>query len=52
MKVLAPYQEPMIEGDVNYKVFNGEYTYQQPYFSIEELINKQTIKINGGLIVV
>ena len=48
MKDIAPYQTPMIEGDINYKVFNGNVEYQQPYFEIDEVVSNNSIRISGG----
>ncbi|RNC86717.1 MAG: caspase family protein [Winogradskyella sp.] len=48
MNVISPKQNPTIEGDVNYKIFKGEYVKQQPYFSVNRVARPDIIKINGG----
>jgi len=48
MEEIAPHQTPMIEGDINYKVFNGEVVEQEFYYEIEKVIDTDKIQINGG----
>lgn len=49
MNVIAPRQRPTIEGDIDYKLFNGEYVSQQTYFDIVSMSNGNSIlNINGG----
>lgn len=48
MNVITPNQNPTIEGDVNYKLFNGEYVKQQSYFEVTKISNPQNIEINAG----
>ena len=48
MNVISPKQSPTIEGDVNYKLFKGEYVKQQPYFTVSRVARPDIIKINGG----
>jgi len=48
MADIAPKQTPMIEGDINYKVFNGDVVEQEYYYEIEKVIDNTKIKINGG----
>ena len=48
MAVVAPRQTPMLEGDVDYKVFNGQTVKQEPYFLISEAINENGINLDGG----
>lgn len=50
MANIAPNQTPEIEGDINNKVFNGGVVKQEPYYTTNEIINENNIKINGGLI--
>lgn len=50
MNVISPKQTPTIEGDVDYKLFNGEYVKQQPYFEIAKIPNVNLIHINAGKI--
>lgn len=48
MSVVAPRQTPMLEGDIDYKVFNGQTVKQEPYFNITETNGDQEIQIDGG----
>ncbi|MTE28252.1 caspase family protein [Winogradskyella ouciana] len=48
MNVIAPNQSPTIEGDVDYKLFGGEYVKQQPYFEVSKVSREDIIKINAG----
>jgi len=48
MNIISPKQKPTIEGDIDYKLFKGEYVQQQPYYSINRVIRPDLIKINGG----
>lgn len=48
MNTIAPNQTPTIEGDSDYKLFNGDYVKQQPYFEILEVTQADIIKINAG----
>jgi len=48
MADVAPKQTPMIEGDINYKVFNGDVVEQEYYYEIEKVVDNTKIKINGG----
>ena len=48
MEEVAPHQTPMIEGDINYKIFNGDIVEQEYYYGIEKIISDTTIQINGG----
>lgn len=48
MNVLAPKQNPVIEGDVDYKLFKGEYIKQQPYFSVKRVDKADVIQISAG----
>ncbi|WP_338378610.1 caspase family protein [uncultured Flavobacterium sp.] len=50
MNVISPKQTPTVEGDVDYKLFNGEYVKQQPYFEIAKIPNANLIHINAGKI--
>lgn len=50
MNVISPKQTPTIEGDVDYKLFKGEYTKQQPYFEVKKVKRENLITINGGKI--
>ncbi|MEZ4975832.1 MAG: caspase family protein [Flavobacteriaceae bacterium] len=48
MNVISPKQTPTIEGDVDYKLFKGEYVKQQPYFPVIKIPTSSVIQINGG----
>lgn len=50
MNVISPKQTPTIEGDIDYKLFNGEYVQQQAYFEIAKIPNNNLIHINAGKI--
>jgi hypothetical protein len=41
-------QTPTIEGDYNYKIFNGETVKQQNYYTIGEINSTTKIKLNAG----
>lgn len=48
MNIISPKQKPTIEGDVDYKLFKGEYIQQQPYYSVKRVMRPDLIQINGG----
>lgn len=50
MNVISPKQTPTIEGDVNLKLFKGEYVKQQPYYDIVKISTSNVIHINAGKI--
>lgn len=50
MNVISPKQTPTIEGDIDFKLFNGDYVTQQPYFEIAKIPNVNLIHINAGKI--
>lgn len=50
MADIAPKQTPMMEGDVNYKVFNGEIVPQEDYYDIVEIVSDNKIRLNGGVV--
>lgn len=50
MNVISPKQTPTIEGELDYKLFNGEYVQQQAYFEIAKIPNVNLIHINAGKI--
>ena len=50
MNVISPKQTPTIEGDIDYKLFNGDYVKQQAYFEIAKIPNANLIHINAGKI--
>ena len=48
MNVISPKQTPTIEGDVDYRLFKGEYVKQQPYFTVGRIIRPDIIQVAGG----
>ena len=50
MATIAPRQQPVIEGDVDYKLFKGEYVQQQPFYTIKKIVNPKSIAVNAGTI--
>ncbi|WP_282134729.1 caspase family protein [Seonamhaeicola maritimus] len=49
MNVIAPKQNPTIEGDLNVLLFNNEYKQQQPFYRIKS-IEQGYVKIQAGKI--
>lgn len=47
MNEKVPQQTPMVEGDVDYALFAGQYFKQEQYFDIHEIKGKDII-VNGG----
>ena len=48
MSIIAPWQSPQIEGDVDERIFGGEAVDQKPYFMIDEWIDEKTVTIKAG----
>jgi hypothetical protein len=48
MNVISPNQTPTIEGDIDYKLFKGEYVKQQKYYEITQISTPNIIQINSG----
>ncbi|SNR63068.1 Caspase domain-containing protein [Lutibacter agarilyticus] len=48
MLVITPRQTPTIEGDIDYKLFKGEYVAQQLYFEINQITKPDIIQVNAG----
>ncbi len=48
LNIISPKQKPTIEGDIDYKLFKGEYVQQQPYYSVKRVLRPDFIQINGG----
>lgn len=48
MNVISPKQTPTIEGDLDFKLFKGDYVKQQPYFEVSKISRADIIKINAG----
>ncbi len=51
MAAKAPFQNPAIEGDVDYSVFGGDFTTQSEYFNMTSVKNDSIITINAGRLV-
>lgn len=50
MMVLAPNQQPMVEGNIDAKLFAGDIVKQKPYFTIEKWLGDNTVEINAGTV--
>jgi hypothetical protein len=50
MMVLAPNQQPMVEGNVDARLFAGDIVEQKPYFTVEKLLGNNIIEINAGTV--
>lgn len=50
MATIAPKQQPVIEGDIDYKLFKGEYVQQQPFYTVKKVVNSKSIAVNAGTI--
>ena len=49
MNGIAPKQKPTIEGDIDFKLFKGEYVKQQPYYEVSSIVkNNDVLLINAG----
>lgn len=48
MNVITPKQTPTIEGDVDYKLFKGEYVAQQSYYEINKISKPDMLQLNAG----
>ena len=48
MNTISPRQTPTIEGDQDYKLFNGEYVKQQDYFPVIRMPRPDVLKIQAG----
>ena len=48
MNVISPKQNPTIEGDIDYKLFKGEYVTQQKYYPLKKILRSDVIKIQAG----
>jgi len=51
MAAKAPFQNPAIEGDVDFTVFGGDFTVQSEYFNMTSVKNDSVITINAGRLV-
>lgn len=50
MATIAPRQQPVIEGDINYKLFKGIYVQQQPFYKVNKIVNSKSIAVDAGTI--
>jgi metacaspase-1 len=50
MAVIAPNQNPTIEGDIDMELFRGNIVAQEPYKTIYSIKNVKSIVINGGIL--
>ncbi len=48
MATKAPFQNPAIEGDIDYAVFGGDYEIQSEYFSLSSVKTDSIVEINAG----
>lgn len=48
MQLIAPRQNPVIEGDIDYELFGGNYLAQQPYFEIRRINDANTLTLAAG----
>lgn len=48
MAAKAPFQNPAIEGDLDYAVFGGDYAVQSEYFNLTTAKTDSIVEINGG----
>ncbi len=48
MNVIVPMQTPTVEGDIDYKLFNGDYVAQEEYFKVSKKLKDNLIEINTG----
>lgn len=48
MATKAPFQNPAIEGDIDFAVFGGDYEIQTEYFSLVSIKTDSIVEINAG----
>lgn len=48
MQVIAPKQNPVIEGDIGYELFSGNYVPQQKYFTVKKLVSPNVLTVPAG----
>lgn len=48
MQLIAPRQNPVIEGDVDYLLFSGKYVAQQSYFEVKRIDDAHTVILGAG----
>ena len=50
MNLIAPNQTPVVEGDIDLKLFKNDYVPQKPYFPVLEVLSSDQLRIKGGKI--
>ncbi|WP_445384345.1 caspase family protein [Robiginitalea sp. IMCC44478] len=48
MNVISPRQNPTLEGDADFLVFNGEYVRQQPYYEVKQIPRTKVLRLAAG----
>ncbi len=48
MATKAPFQNPAIEGDIDYAVFGGDYEIQSEYYALSSVKTDSIVEINAG----
>lgn len=48
MNTISPNQTPTIEGDLDFKLFKGEYVKQQPFFETLKVLRPDVLKVQAG----
>src|SRR5690554_1105050 len=48
MQVIAPRQNPVIEGDIGYELFGGNYVPQQNYFTVKKIVSPNVMTVPAG----
>lgn len=48
MQLIAPRQNPVIEGDVDYQLFSGNYLAQQAYYDVKKIESANTVILAAG----
>jgi len=48
MQLIAPRQNPVIEGDVDYQLFSGNYLAQQAYYEVKKIEDANTVTLAAG----
>src|SRR5690606_1800746 len=48
MQLIAPRQNPVIEGDVDYQLFSGNYLAQQAYYQVKKIEDANTVILGAG----
>ncbi|MDD2634046.1 MAG: caspase family protein [Bacteroidales bacterium] len=48
MATKAPFQNPAIEGDIDYSVFNGNFEVQTEYYNLSSIKTDSLVEINAG----